>query len=246
MNELISSYEYHRRIESPLSFVRREWIALALFAGAFVTVMLVVIMALEPAFFYPRLSSDPLLYYMKGMSFAATGRADALLAVNIPPVHYVSMPGILRAPAFWMFDGFDARLRAMQVANVFLVALTAAIYSYILSWAVSRSWHWVAIGFTYSFFLLSPWWITNVLAPLGDAPYAAFTALFCIAAVRITTSNSPIVRHRVAAGAALLLFGLAFLVRFTAPAVLVFAATLGLGRALAHGASIKRFVLATI
>ncbi|MDQ3244723.1 MAG: hypothetical protein M3Q09_13430 [Gemmatimonadota bacterium] len=243
MDEIASSYEYHRLIESPLSFVRREWLALAIFGGGFVVLMLVGLFALDPAFFYPRLSTDPLLYFMKGMSFAETGRAEARLAVNIPPVHYVSMPGILRAPAFLLFEEFDTRLRAIQVANVFLVALTAAMYAYILSWAVSRSWHWVAVGFTYTFFVLSPWWITNVLAPLGDAPYSAFSALACIIAVTLLISDTPLRRRGALIALGVAAFSVAFLIRFTAPALFLFAGTLAIGRAMKQGAPVRRLII---
>ncbi|MBA3342524.1 MAG: hypothetical protein H0T48_11915 [Gemmatimonadaceae bacterium] len=243
MGDIISSYEFHRRIESPVAFVRREWAALLLFGGAFSVLMLVGVLALDPAFFYPRFSTDPLLYYLKGLSFAQTGRAEAVIAVNLPALHYVSMPGILRSPVFLAFDDFDTRLRAIQVGNIFLVAATATMYAYILSWGIARAWHWVAVGFSFSFVLLSPWWITNVLAPLGDAPYAFFSAAACIIVARVLASDARLRDNWPVVVLGAFCFAVAFLVRFTAPALLVLAGLLAAGRGVFHGLSRRRMIV---
>ena len=62
LDDISSSYQFHRELESPAAFIRREWQALAVFGGGFVAVLLLGVLAVDPAYFYPRLSTDPLLY----------------------------------------------------------------------------------------------------------------------------------------------------------------------------------------
>lgn len=231
MDFLKTSYEFHEKLESPLAFVRREWQAILVFGGGFATVMLFAILAVDPAYFYPRLSTDPLLYYLKGLSFAEFGHTSATLTVNRPPFRYVAMPGVLRSPLMMMFSDFDSQLRAIQISNVALVSLVAVLHAYILSWVLPVARHWIAVGFAFGFMLLSPVWAANVFSPLAEAPYSAFTLATLILMVSIIRTKGR-VRDRIPAIlAATLLFALSFLVKFTAPALLVFAAVLVVGRA---------------
>jgi hypothetical protein len=237
LDDIRSSYQFHRELESPVAFVRREWQALAIFGGGFVAVLLFGVLAIDPAYFYPRLATDPLLYYLNGLAFAETGHAVARSAVNRAPFDYVSMPGVLRSPFIAAFSNFDDQLRAIQLANIALVTATAAMFSYILSWALPRSKHWAGIGYSFGFLLLSPEWLANVFAPLADAPYAAFTIAVLIITARVIGSDETLRRRPVAIAAASALFVLAFLVKYTAPVLLVYAALLAAGRAREHGTS---------
>ncbi|MEO7501895.1 MAG: hypothetical protein ABIW94_04570 [Gemmatimonadaceae bacterium] len=234
MDAIKSSYEFHRELESPVSFVRREWQAFVIFGGVFIIVLLIGVFAVDPAYFYPRLSTDPLLYYLKGLAFAETGSTVATTAINRRPFQYVAMPGVMRAPFMMMFSDFDNQFRAIQVSNIALVTLIAAMFAYVLSWVVPRSRHWMAIGFVFGFMLLSPNWVANVFEPLADAPYAVFTLGVILLSTRILTSDKPLRRHLVAIAAGALLFVLAFMVKFTAPVLIVFIAVLAAGRPSEH------------
>jgi hypothetical protein len=231
---ITTSYEFHKGLESPIAFVRREWPALAIFGGGFILVLLVGILAVSPAYFYPRLETDPLLYYLKGKAFAETGSTVAHAYVNREPFTYVGMPGVLRSPFIMAFRDFDNQLRAIQLSNVVLVTMTAILFAYILSWAVPKKWHWLAIGFTFGFMLLSPEWVANVFEPLADAPYAFFTIGCLLITQRLLSSDRAISARWWAIALALLCFAIAFLTRFTAPVLLVYAGVLAAGRKRHH------------
>lgn len=210
--------------------MRREWQALAVFGGGFAAVYLVGIFAVSPAYFYPRLITDSLYYYLTGLAFAETGHVTARTAINLPPFTYLSMPGLLRAPFMMLFRDFDNQLRAIQISNVLLVGITAAMYAYVLSWTVPRKWHWLAIGFSFGFMLLNPDWGGNVFALLADAPYAAATIAFLILAARVLSSDRPLKEQPWAIAGCVVLFTVAFLLRFSAPVLLVYVAVLAAGR----------------
>lgn len=234
MDAISSSYQFHKGLESPGSFVRREWQALTFFGGSFVVVLLIGILAVPPAYFYPRMSTDPLLYYLKGLAFAETGNTVARTAINRPPFDYVAMPGVLRAPFMMMFNDFDNQLRAIQLSNILLVTITGVMFAYVLSWALPRSRHWMAIGFTFGFLLLNPNWVANVFEPLADAPYAAFTIGVIILAARLLASERPLRTRPLAVASGAVLFMTAFMVKFTAPILVVYVAVLAAGRRRNH------------
>jgi hypothetical protein len=234
LSNITTSYQFHQGLESPVAFVRREWKALAVFGGGFVLILLVAVLAIDPAFFYPRLSADPLLYYLKGLAFAETGHTTARAAVNRPPFEYVALPGVLRVPFMLAFNEFDHQLRAIQLSNILLLAITATMYAYILSWAIPRRWHWLAIGWSFGFMLLSPDWVSNVFAPLADAPYAAFSIGFLILATRVLCADRAVTSRPWAILSGAVLFTLAFLVKFTAPFLLAHSALLAWGRRTLH------------
>lgn len=228
------------------AFVRREWQAILVFGGGFSIVMVFAILAVDPAYFYPRLSTDPLLYYLKGLSFAEFGHTAATLTVNRPPFRYVAMPGVLRSPLMMIFDDFDSQLRAIQLVNVALVGIVAVMHSYILSWVLPARRHWIAVGFAFGFMLLSPVWAANVFSPLAEAPYSIFTLATLILTVRVLCSTRGVRREFIALAMAGVFFALAFLVKFTAPALLVFAAALVAGRARNHGTSAKKLMVGAV
>lgn len=246
MEAIRSSYQFHRELESPVSFVRREWQAITIFGGVFVIVLLIGVLAVEPAYFYPRLGTDPLLYYLKALAFIETGSTVARTAINRRPFNYVAMPGIMRAPFIMMFSDFDNQLRAIQLSNIVLVTATALIFAYILSWAVPRSKHWIVIGFTFGFMLLSPNWVANVFEPLADAPYAAFSLGALIVVTRLLTSDRPIRSRPLAVVGGALAFVMAFMVKFTAPVLAVYAGVLAAGRERKHLVSNRVKILATL
>ena len=229
-----SWYEFHRGLESPSDFMRREWQALAVFGGGFAAVYLVAIFAVSPSYFYPRLITDSVNYYLTGLAFAETGHLTARIAINLPPFVYLAMPGLLRAPFMMLFSDFDNQLRAIQISNVLLVGVTAAMYAYVLSWIVPRKWHWLAIGFSFGFMLLNPDWGGNIFAVLADAPYAAATIAFLILATRVLSSDRPLKAQPWKIAGCVILFAVAFLLRFSAPVLLVYVAVLAAGRRI-HG-----------
>lgn len=210
--------------------MRREWRALALFAGGFAVALLIAILAIDPAYFYSRMATDPLRYYLKGLAFVETGRTAARSAINVAPFSYVAMPGILRAPFMAVFQNFDNQLRAIQLSNVLLITLTATLYAYILCWVIPKNYHRFAIAFSFAFLLLSPEWLANVFLPLADAPYSLFTTAWIVLAIRLQKPERPLRTQWLVALTALIFFGIAFLTRFTAPLVFVYAAVLGAGR----------------
>lgn len=234
MDDITSSYQFHAELESPVAFVRREWKALAIFGGGFAAILLAVVLSIDPAFFYSRLAADPLLYYLKGLTFLETGHTVARTAVNRAPFLYVAMPGILRLPFMAAFRDFDDQLRAIQLSNIVLVGATAAMYSYVFSWALPKAKHWIAIAFSFAFMLLSPIWVANVFATLADAPFAALTIATFIVATRVIASDRPLQRQRTAITLGVVLFVLAFLVKYTAPVLLVYIALLAAGRLNRH------------
>ncbi|HEX6575381.1 MAG TPA: hypothetical protein VF042_10475 [Gemmatimonadaceae bacterium] len=224
-----SSYEYHSRIESFSSFCRREAKSIAIFGGGFVVLTIAAILIIDPAFFYPRLQTDPLNYWLKAKSLVETGSTSARWAVNIPPFAYAAMPGVLRAPFLLLFHDFDAQLRAIQFANIPIVGGVALISSYVLSWALPPRHHRLAIAYAFLFTVFSPVWMANVFLPLVDAPYALFTLIAIVLSVRIIYETRTAVR-RTLIGLFLLTLAIAFPLRFTAPVLLVFGATLLAGK----------------
>ncbi|MGI9044255.1 MAG: hypothetical protein ACR2GK_09050 [Gemmatimonadaceae bacterium] len=66
--------------------------------------MLAILFSIDPAFFYPRIETDQLLYLLKAKSLVETGSTAARLYVNADPFAYAAMPGVLRAPFLLMFD----------------------------------------------------------------------------------------------------------------------------------------------
>ena len=192
--------------------------------------MLAIVFAVDPAFFYPRLSSDPLNYILKARSLMETGSLDARWAINLDPFAYVSMPGLLRLPAIAGFHEFDHQLRAMQVLNIPIVASVAGMSAYILSWMLPASRHWLAIVFAFAFTLISPVWLANVFLPLADAPYAAFTLATILVSVELLCSDQRIGSRPVLVAVFCALFTISFLLRFTAPVLLLFMAPLAVAR----------------
>ena len=192
--------------------------------------MIGVVLWLDPAFFYPRLQTDPLLYFLKAKSLVETGSTSARLAVNVGPFPYAAMPGVLRAPMLYLFHDFDAQWRAIQLLNIPVVAAVALMSAYIFSWTQPQSRHWMTIAFAFGFTLLSPVWIANVFSPLVDAPYAAFTLLALLISIHILCRPGPVGRMRVWIAVFAVAFTIAFFLRFTAPVLFVLAATLARGR----------------
>jgi hypothetical protein len=225
-----TSYEFHAPLEPFSAFIRREWKAAAFFGGFFVVAALAVIFSVDPAFFYPRLQTDPLRYLMKARAFIETGSTTVRAAVNIPPFLYAAMPGVMRAPLLIAFRDFDDQWRAIQATNVLFAALVALMSAYIFSWCQPVRRHWMAIAFAFAFSAIAPWWVANILYPLADAPYAACTLGALILARNILTSRKPLSSQLWPLVSCAILFVLAFLIRFSAPVILVFAATLAHGR----------------
>jgi MFS family permease len=206
--------------------------------------MLGIVLFVDPAFFYPRLSADPLNYVLKAQHFLENGNLDARWAVNLRPFPYVSMPGVLRLPAIAGFNEFDHQLRAMQILNIPMVAAVAGMSAYIFSWVLPRSRHALAVAFAFAFTLISPVWLANVFLPLADAPYAAFTLAALLVAIELLCSDRPISSRRGLAATFIVLFVVSFLLRFTAPVLLLFVASLGYSRWRSRQHSPRMFLVA--
>ncbi len=228
--DLNESYKYHAALEPISSFVRREYVTIALASGVFCAIMLFAIFFVDPAFFYPRLQTDPLNYYLKASALVNSGTTEARWAVNQNPFAYAAMPGILRAPVLFFFRDFDDQLRGMQILNIPILASLAVMSAYIASWTQPARRHWMVIVFAFAFILLSPTWIANIFLPLADAPFAAFTIGAILVSMSLICSPAPFSRRP----GMLVLFAVLFIVasslRFTGPAVLAFAAALATGR----------------
>jgi hypothetical protein len=223
-------FDFHRQIETPSSFVRREWKPLLVCTVGFSLAMLACVLLIDPAFFYPRLQTDPLNYVLKAQSVARGGSADVSWAVNMKPFAYVSMPGLLRLPIVAAFQEFDHQLRGMQLLNIPIVAVVAAMSAYIFSWVLPTGRHWLAILFAFGFTLLSPVWLANVFLPLADAPYAAFTLGTLVVAVELLCSERRLSKRAGLIGLFFALFAISFMLRFTAPVLLLFVAPLAYAR----------------
>ena len=153
------------------------------------------------------------------------------------------MPGVLRAPFVILFHDFDNQLRAMQVFNMLIVGSVALMCAYIFSWVHPRERHPYVIAFAFAFTLLSPIWLANVFLPLADAPYAAFSLGALLAMISVICAPHPL-KKKAAIASAALLFGVAFMLRFTAPVLLVFAAVLAHGRWGLNAVSRKIWIIA--
>lgn len=225
-----SSYEFHRQIESPLAFLRREWRTAAVCAGGFALAMVAAVFLVDPAFFYPRLQTDPLNYFLKAQAVAETGSSSVSWAVNLHPFAYVSMPGLLRLPAVMAFRDFDDQLRAIQLLNIPLVAALALMSAYVFSWVLPPARHRLAIILAFAFTLLSPIWIANVFLPLADAPYAVFTLATMFVSIELLCSDRRIAGRPILIAAWVGLFIISFLLRFTAPVLILYIALLAHAR----------------
>lgn len=192
--------------------------------------MLAILLSVEPAFFYPRIETDQLLYLLKAKALVETGSTQATSAVNTPPFSYAAMPGAIRAPFMILFADFDQQLRAMQLLNVAIIAVTALMGAYILSWALPQKAHPAAVAFAFIFVVISPDWLANTFVPLADAPYAMITLGCLLIAISILTSPEPLHRRKGAIAALVVLFIIGFMVRFSAPVVLVPIALLARGK----------------
>lgn len=217
-----ASYHFHAGLERPGEFLRREWRALAICAGAFVIITLTLLFSVDATFFYPRIETDQLLYLLKAKSFVETGSAAASMTVNSRPFPYASMPGLLRAPFLYLFTDFDSQLRGIQVMNVLVTAITGAMSAFILSWTLPRPAHRWAIAFTFGFMIASPDWVANLLVPMTDTPYAALTLACIIIAAMTLTSKRRLAEHRGWITLFAVLFATAFFVRLTAPVLLLY------------------------
>ena len=222
------SHAFHARLERPGDFIRREWKTLAVSGLAFAGLLLGALFMLDPSFFYPRVETDQLLYLLKAKSLVEDGTTAAQATVNGTPFPYASMPGILRAPFLVLFDDFDAQLRGIQILNIAIATASGFMSGYMISWALPRQAHRIAIAFPFAFMILSPNWITNIFVPLADAPYAALTQGCIILSAMMLTSAKPLGLQKRAMALFAALFTIAFFVRFTAPVLLVHAAILAI------------------
>ena len=184
--------------------------------------MLTAIFSVDAAYNYPRMITDQLRYYMKALSFINDGTLAAREAVNVAPFTYAATPGLLRVPLIWAFRDFDDQLRAIQTVNVVLGIILATMAAYVLSWVMPKRFHWMAVGFSFATMLLNPVWVTNMLSPLADLPYAVASLGAVIVLNRIFRGTDA---ERSSIGLKILfvlLFVVAFGCRYTAPIILIY------------------------
>ncbi len=188
--------------------MRREKSAILVFGLGFTLLVVAAVIFIDPSFFYSRLETDALLYYLNGKTFAETGSTAARLAINLAPFPYASMPGVLRAPLIGAFSDFNDQLRAIQLSNIVILDAIALMSAYMFSWVLPASRHWIAIGFAFGFTLLSPWWMANIFITLADAPYAACSLASMLIAIRTLASPRPLATRPVALAAFVIFFAL--------------------------------------
>ncbi|MEO8578490.1 MAG: hypothetical protein ABI556_17390, partial [Gemmatimonadales bacterium] len=232
---------------SPGEFLQSQRFAIILWSAIVAAVMLTAVFSVDPAYNYPRLITDQLLYYMKALSFVNQGTTAAHAAVNSGPFIYAAAPGLLRAPFIAAFSNFDDQLRAIQVSNIALGIILGALSAYIVSWALPHRYHWLAVSFAYATLLLNPVWVTNMLSPLADLPYAVASLGALIALNRMIIGTEAERNSRVIKLLFVILLAVAFGCRYTAPVLLVYGAVL-LRQARAdrgiNGASVQRAFIA--
>lgn len=217
-----SAFEFHAGTEGFAAFVRRSRVPIVLCGGVFASAMLVAIFSVDPAYYYPRLITDQLLYYLKAQSFVVHGTTDASVAVNLAPFNYAAAPGLLRAPFMYVFADFDDQLRAIQVTNVAMAVMLGTLFAYVVSWVLPLRLHSAAVAYSFATLLFNPVWATNVLSPLADLPYALASLGALVVLTRLVCGTTR-EQNSVAMMALLVaLFALAFVFRFTAPVLLAY------------------------
>ena len=73
MNSSQSTFDFHAGLEGPGPFIRRERRVIAVCCVVFAGIMLAASLSVDPAYYYPRLVTDQLLYYLKAQMFVAHG-----------------------------------------------------------------------------------------------------------------------------------------------------------------------------
>jgi hypothetical protein len=211
-----------RYSEAPFDFLRTERWAIGICSLVFSAVMLAAIFSVDPAYYYPRLITDQLLYYLKGLSFVHEGTTAARVAVNTEPFNYAAGPGLLRAPWIALFPAFDDQLRAIQVTNVVTALALASMFAYIASWVLPRKAHSALVVFSFASLVLNPVWVGNVLSPLADLPYAAASLGALIVLTRLIAGTAAERSSQWRNVLFTVLFVIAFACRFTAPVIAVY------------------------
>lgn len=204
------------------AFAHRERATVTAASIAFAALMLYMIFSVDPAYYYPRLITDQLLYLLKGLWFVHHGTTDARAAVNVEPFVYAAGPGLLRTTWLALFADFDDQIRAIQVSNAVIAGLLATLFAYVVSEVLPQSLHKAAIAFSFLTQILNPVWMTNMLSPLADLPFAAASTA-TIVLVRDLIAGSDRERNsRTKKILCALFFAAAFLCRFTALAILAY------------------------
>lgn len=196
---------------------------IAVCSVVFLGILLWAIFSVDPAYYYPRLRTDQLLYYLKGLWFVQHGTTDARAAINVEPFVYAAGPGLIRVPFLAAFTEFDHQLRAIQVSNLAMAWVLAVMSAYVFSEVLPRRYHKAAIAFAFISQLLNPIWVTNVFSPLADLPFAAASLGTIILFRQIVTGSVAERSSTWRKLACAILFVVAFLCRFTALAMLGYA-----------------------
>jgi hypothetical protein len=123
-----------------------EWV-LGHPAAALGLILFAGIMLVPSTFFLCQMESDQLLYYLMAEHIAATGSANASLAVNLHPFVYASGVSYMYAPIMAAFHEFPERIRAIQALNIGLICccfwLTTKYFRVAAPFADTRVLSWI-------------------------------------------------------------------------------------------------------
>jgi hypothetical protein len=151
------------------------------------------IFAADVHYYYGMLCNDPLLYYLHGWYLLHLHTTAARLADNIPPYHYVGLPGYFRIPLIAASSNFAVQLRLIQITNIAMLFGVGSISSYLLSLGMPPRLKSFSVFCMFSMLLLSTAWEWNVFLPLSDILFSLF---FCgaIVAIRSLRDSSKDIR----------------------------------------------------
>ena len=240
---LVSAYEWHED-HGPLDGLRpADWQALLVAAAIVTTFYVAALLAIDSDYFLS-FGGDPLKYFLKAARFAATGRTDARLALNLAPFRYVSLPGVLLAPVLWASSDFAVQLRLVQLINAVGFATCFVLGSSIAAARVAPARRTVVVAALAACTLVNRIWFWEVSLPNATIPFmlGSFGAtLAAWAAMRARGHGVRAVWWCLFAVGALM----SFAIKFTAASLLGYAALLLAGRALA-GRRLDRFGVALL
>lgn len=164
------------------AFIADRRTLLLVCSAAFIAIYLLVIFSFDVHFFYCMLARDPLLYYLHGWYLLHLHTFNARLADNLPPFHYIGLPGYLRIPLIAATPDFGLQLRLIQISNLLLLCFIGWINTYLISLCLPVKWQDLAFPYLFAMPLICTSWEFNVFLPLSDC---FFAASFCGALIAI-------------------------------------------------------------
>lgn len=228
---LASSYEWHEE-HGPFGDLRPvDWRLIFAAAAALTAMYVAALLLIDPDFFLSLLHNDQLKYFLKAARFAETAHTDARLAVNLPPFHYVSLPGVLLAPALWASSDFSVQLRLMQLTNAVGLAACFVLGAGVVAARVAPSRRVLVVAVLACCTLVNRLWFKEVSLPNATIPFMFGSFGATLAAWAAVRGRG---RRERAAWWGLFAVGavMSFSIKFTAVSLLGYAAVLLAGQAL--------------